>query len=140
MTEKILVALDLSHSGARVLETAREMAARRGAKLIAITVLPAVPAIVDSYMASDYQDKAVEETRTALVERLRERGLAPEETEIVIRHGSPYGEVINYAKEAGVDLIVVGSHAPKTPADYLLGSTAAKVVRHAPCSVFVVRT
>ena len=42
------------------------------------------------------------------------------------------------AKEIGADLIVMGSHRPEL-ADYLLGANAAKVVRHADCSVMVVR-
>ena len=140
MTDKILVPLDLTHAGAKVLDTARQMAERRGAELILITVLPAIPAIVDSFMPSDYQEKAVEDTKAALEKRLEEKGLTKDAYKIVIRHGSPYGEVINYANDIKADVIVVGSHAPQTPADYLLGSTASKIVRHAKCSVFVVRS
>jgi nucleotide-binding universal stress UspA family protein len=139
MTEKILVPLDLSHAGAKVLDTAREMAERRGAKLIILTVLPTVPAIVDSFMPSNYQNEAVKETRIAVEKRLEEKGIAKDAYEIVIRHGTPYDEVINYAKEINANVIVVASHAPKTAADYLLGTTASKIVRHASCSVFVVR-
>ena len=74
MSEKILVPLDLSHAGAKVLDTAREMAARRKAELVLMTVLPSIPAIVDSFMANDYQEKALAETRIALEKRLeRER-------------------------------------------------------------------
>ena len=43
-----------------------------------------------------------------------------------------------YAKKIGADLIIVASHKPNV-GDYLLGTTAARVVRHATCSVFVVR-
>jgi len=42
------------------------------------------------------------------------------------------------AKEKDVDLIIIASHRPGLQ-DYFLGSTAAKVVRHATCSVLVVR-
>ncbi len=140
MTEKILVPLDPSHAGAKVLDTAREMAERRGAELVLMTVLPNVPAIVDSFMPSNYQNEAVEETRRAIEQRLEEKGLPKDAYKIVIRHGSPYDEVISYAREIGASLIVVGSHAPRTAADYLLGSTASKIVRHADCSVFVVRS
>ncbi len=139
MTEKILVPLDLSHAGAKVLDTAREMAERRGAELILMTVLPSVPAVVDSFMPSNYQHDAVAEAKKAVEDRLEEKGLARDAYEIVIRHGSPHDEVIKYADKTGVSLIVVGCRGPQTAADYLLGSTASKIVRHASCSVFVVR-
>jgi len=42
------------------------------------------------------------------------------------------------AEEAVADLIVVGSHRPAMK-DYLLGTNAARVVRHARCSVLVAR-
>jgi nucleotide-binding universal stress UspA family protein len=41
-------------------------------------------------------------------------------------------------REAEVDLVVVGSHRP-TMKDYLLGTNAARVIRHARCSVLVPR-
>ncbi len=140
MSEKILVPLDLSHAGAKVLDTAREMAERRGADLVLMTVLPAIPAIVDSFMTNDYQEKAMAETRRALEARLEEKGLSKDHYELVIKHGTPYDEVIKLAQKIEANVIVVASHAPQTAGDYLLGSTASKIVRHATCSVFVVRT
>ena len=139
MTEKILVPLDLSHAGAKVLDTAVEMAERRGAELVLMTVLPTIPAIVDSFMESDYQEKAARNARTALEARLEEKGLAKDGYEILIKHGTPHDKVIKCAKDIGASLIVVASQAPSTVGDYLLGSTSAKIVRHASCSVFVVR-
>jgi nucleotide-binding universal stress UspA family protein len=56
----------------------------------------------------------------------------------VVRLGSVYNEVLEEAERTGSDLIVVGSHRP-TMATYLLGSNAAAIVRHATCSVLVVR-
>ena len=58
--------------------------------------------------------------------------------ETAVRFGSVYREIIACARSEGVDLIVMGSHAPNV-ADYLLGSNAARVVRHSPCSVHIVR-
>ena len=49
-----------------------------------------------------------------------------------------YDEVIATAKSLGAELIIVGSHKPDV-SDYLLGSNAARIVRHADCSVLVVR-
>jgi universal stress protein F len=52
--------------------------------------------------------------------------------------GGVYHELLREATEWRADLIVVGSHRP-VMSDYLLGSNAKTIVRHAQCSVLVVR-
>ena len=49
-----------------------------------------------------------------------------------------YEAILNIARKTGADLIVVAAHRPELK-DYLLGPNAARVVRHANCSVLVVR-
>lgn len=56
------------------------------------------------------------------------------------RQGSPFLEIIRYAKETDVDLIVMGTHGRSGLAHVLLGSVAEKVVRKAPCPVLTVRS
>lgn len=56
----------------------------------------------------------------------------------VVGRGTVYEEILRIAGEIGSDLIVIGSHRPELK-DYLLGPNAARVVRHADCSVLVVR-
>jgi universal stress protein G/universal stress protein F len=56
----------------------------------------------------------------------------------IVRNGVVFDEVVSQAKQSGVDAIVMASAKPKLRS-YLLGSNAAKVVRHAQCSVFVVK-
>ena len=56
----------------------------------------------------------------------------------LVRTGHSYKTILEVAKEKDVDLIIIASHRPGLQ-DYFLGSTAAKVVRHADCSVLVVR-
>ena len=58
--------------------------------------------------------------------------------EITKSLGGVYPEVLAEAKECGADLVVVGSHRPSM-STYLLGSNAKTIVRHAICSVLVVR-
>ena len=65
--------------------------------------------------------------------------LPAERVSAVVRFGSVYNEVLDEAEKTGADLVVVGSHRP-TMATYLLGSNASTIVRHAKCSVLVVRT
>ncbi len=52
--------------------------------------------------------------------------------------GRSYRTIVEFAVENGIDCIVMGSHKPGL-SDFLLGSTAARVVRHAPCAVHVHR-
>jgi nucleotide-binding universal stress UspA family protein len=53
--------------------------------------------------------------------------------------GAPETEIIDYAKRWGADLIVVGSHDRSLLERLLLGSISDGVVKHAPCSVLVVK-
>ncbi|MBL4758209.1 MAG: universal stress protein [Rhizobiales bacterium] len=55
-----------------------------------------------------------------------------------MRSGNASNAILDIAKEQNVDIILIGSHKPGLQ-DYLLGSTAARVVRHAECTVLVAR-
>lgn len=73
-----------------------------------------------------------------------ENWILPEDQEgleLVYRwsHGSPFVEIIRYAKGAEIDLIVLGTHGRGFTAHLLLGSVTEKVVRKAPCPVLTVR-
>ena len=57
----------------------------------------------------------------------------------VVRIGAVYPELLSEAEEWGADLIIVGAHK-RSMATYLLGSSAAAIVRHAACTVMVVRS
>jgi nucleotide-binding universal stress UspA family protein len=52
---------------------------------------------------------------------------------------APAMEIVDYARDAGIDLIVVGTHGRSAVAHVLLGSVAEKVARTAPCPVLTVR-
>ena len=56
----------------------------------------------------------------------------------IVATGNVYEEVLRVAETDSAYLIVIGSHRPALR-DYLLGPNAARVVRHASCSVYVVR-
>ncbi|MEM6838109.1 MAG: universal stress protein [Cyanobacteria bacterium P01_C01_bin.120] len=51
-----------------------------------------------------------------------------------VRHGSVHDEILAVAKEEQVDLIFLCTDRPE-PVDYLLGTVAGRVIRHAPCDV-----
>ena len=56
-----------------------------------------------------------------------------------IRKGRPFIEIIKYAREINIDLIIIGSHGHKALSQLLIGSEAENLVRKAPCPVLVVR-
>lgn len=56
-----------------------------------------------------------------------------------VRVGRPFAEIIAYARENAICLIVMGTHGRGAIAHMLLGSTTEKVVRKAPCAVMTVR-
>ena len=56
----------------------------------------------------------------------------------MIAEGTIYERIIHCAEKTSADLIIMGAHRPELK-DYLLGPNAARVVRHAECSVLVVR-
>ena len=53
--------------------------------------------------------------------------------------GAPVDEIVKYAKERGIDLIVQGTHGRRGVKHMLLGSVAENIVRYAPCPVLTVR-
>lgn len=57
----------------------------------------------------------------------------------VVRIGSTYDTIVQYAKDNAIDLIVMGTHGRTGLPHVLLGSVAERVVQHAPCSVLTVR-
>jgi universal stress protein A len=62
-----------------------------------------------------------------------------ERTECKIRTGVPSHEIVEAAKEADVDLIVIATHGYTGWKHFCIGSTAERVVRAAPCPVLTVR-
>ena len=60
-------------------------------------------------------------------------------TELVVEIGVPAELMIQLAKQRQIDLIVTTTHGHSELADLIMGSTAEKLIRHAPCPVFVVR-
>jgi nucleotide-binding universal stress UspA family protein len=59
--------------------------------------------------------------------------------ETIVQMGEPYKEIINIAKARKVDLIIIATHGYTGMKHMMLGSTAERVVRQAPCPVLVVR-
>lgn len=141
MYNTILLPVDLNDDSSweKALPTALELCRAHGAKLHVMTVVPDFGmAIVGSFFPEGYAKQALAEADRALEDFTATK--VPGEIDSVCDacHGTVYEEVIATAKRAGADLIVMAAHRPGR-ADYLLGPNAARVVRHATCSVLVVR-
>ena len=62
------------------------------------------------------------------------------EVRFAIEYGSPAETIIEYAKNRGTELIVLGSHGMNNISRLLVGSTTETVMRHAPCQVLVLKS
>jgi nucleotide-binding universal stress UspA family protein len=80
--------------------------------------------------------RSADEALREAAQRLKASGI--QSTSVVLT-GDPKEVMVDYASETGVDLVVVGSHEASDVVRFLLGSVARAVVRHAPCSVEIVR-
>lgn len=141
MYEQILVAVDLNdETGWRQpLVAAAEHARKFGAGLTVFTVVREVEALVRAQVAPIGYELFVAHLEKKLAARVREVNACDTHPKLTVTHAeSIYDEILGTAKEAGADLIVIGSHRPAMK-DYLLGTNAGRVVRHANCSVLVVR-
>ncbi|MEL6617871.1 MAG: universal stress protein [Pseudomonadota bacterium] len=135
MYKKILVPMALDHDvSPQTLAVARTLAGADGS-VIALHVYEAPQGSVAAYLDEEIVHTAFERARETLAAKTRDM----EGVTAKLVKGHTYRTIIDYATDHGVDCIVMGSHKPGL-SDYLLGSTAARVVRHAPCAVHVCRT
>jgi nucleotide-binding universal stress UspA family protein len=141
MYKKILLALALDQGhGARALEVARSLRAQDG-KIIAAHVLDKIPSFASYYMAPDEQKMPAnveKEIQDAAKNSIAERIGTEKDAEIILLNGHAGRTITDYAEKIGADCIIVGSHRPGMK-DFFLGSTAARIMRYAPCSVHVLR-
>ena len=137
MYSNILVPIDLSHGevGQHILKLARHVGGSE-AKITVLTVMDDIPAFV----ASQIPEEVVEMHHADVRDRITSIVEAAEgQTIVSIRKGNPGTIILDEAEQIGADAIILGSHRPDYR-DYLMGSTAARVVRHAQCSVIVDRS
>jgi nucleotide-binding universal stress UspA family protein len=132
---KILLAIDQSASGEQVLAEVDQRPWPVGASIRVVHALELAhsPMFTEVAEALEKNAKRVLERAT---ERLRARGLAAEG--IVLR-GEPKAAILEQASTWPADLIIVGAHGASAVERFLIGSVSLGLLRHAPCSVEVVR-
>lgn len=138
--EKILVPIDFSQFSAKALRYGEELAAKFHAELHLLHAFETMP-ITSSDGVYFPPDLAAQE-EAAAVKTLNEQKVdAPDDVNVVreLKHGHPFVEIVRYAKENDIGLIIMGTHGRGAIAHMLLGSVAERVVRKAPCPVLTVR-
>ncbi len=145
MYDKILVPLDGSPTSDRGFEEAVAIARVMKSSLVLTHVIDTVPLAVDLVPPSAWQDviDGLRQHGQRLLERAErtaaEHGVASE-TRLVEGQGQPVADnIIEQARGAGCDLVVMGTHGRRGFSHALLGSDAERVVRRCPMPVLLVR-
>ncbi|HEX6273867.1 MAG TPA: universal stress protein [Polyangiaceae bacterium] len=143
--QHILVPVDFSMPSRVAFDYASDLAKKLGATLDVLHVWQApnfVPlgsgvAGVGEATMTEMIRKNAEEALDGFIDEARKRGVAVRSARAV--GGPPAWSVVDEAKAAGHDLIVIGTHGRTGLSHALLGSVAENVVRHAHCPVLTIR-
>ena len=134
MYKKILVPMALDHGVSEQTLKVAQGLADSGGEIIALHVYEAPQRSVAAYLDA----AAVKESQDLAKANLAAKTAAYDGVRAELVQGHSARTIIDYAADAGVDCIVMGSHKPGL-SEYFLGSTASRVVQHAHCAVHVVR-
>lgn len=142
MYKSIVIAAALFNEGAttRAALTKARSLLDAGGKVTLVHVIDEVPGYVAAAIPKEHttaRRREVEERLAAIAAEGEGEGEGMN-VSTVIREGHPSTAILGAAKEAGADLIMIASHKPGL-SDYFIGSTAARIVRHAQVSVLVSR-
>jgi nucleotide-binding universal stress UspA family protein len=141
--KRILVPTDFSESANHALRYGISFAREYKAELIVLHVVETLSVGYASDLFPVPMAEVLDEITgyakgelTKLVELARERGVTARD---VVIQGKPAAEVIRYAQEQAIDMIVLGTHGRGMLDHALFGSTTERVVRKAPCPVLTCR-
>ncbi len=104
------------------------------AVVTALHVVEEIPSYVAQYLPEGQMIENIHEIEDILAKKLAEHT----DIKVKVIEGHAGHSIVDYASDNNVDCIVIASHRPGLQ-DLFLGSTAARVVRHATCAVHVVR-
>ncbi len=139
MFKNILVPIDLAHieKSQTMIEQAKVLADANDSQLTLLNVIMEIPAYVALEMPAGTQEKGIIHAKNTLNKLAQDHAL-PKSTGIEVVLGNAANKILDIAEKKNIDLIMIASHQPGF-ADYLLGSVSSKVVRHAHCTVMVLR-
>ena len=131
--EKILFPTDFSHTGDSALAMATALARDTGAKLVFVHVEEPPMAYGGGEMYYGLPDPQTEDLEEMLGKVVPTDPNVPFEHHLVT--GDPSAAIPRFAKQEGVDLIVMGTHGRTGISRLLMGSVAEAIVRRSPCPV-----
>ncbi|MFW8633526.1 universal stress protein [Cribrihabitans pelagius] len=136
MATKIMLPIDHTHASSwkKALPAALEQARFHGAELHAVSVIPEIIRLPN--LPANYGAGARKHVQGAVEAILAQNGAA--EIPVYVAEGSVYREILKLAHKEGFDMIVMASAKGSFP-EYEIGPNLARVVRHAHCTVMVVR-
>ncbi|MEM0987296.1 MAG: universal stress protein [Pseudomonadota bacterium] len=142
MAKSVLIPVDLDYpeSWAEPFQAAKDRFCDAGADVHALYVLPRfTSSLVGSFFPKDFEGQALDAARTRLEDMVgaTDAGALPQPKTQVL-HGEVYREILLAAEKLKVDAILLLAHRPGL-SDYLLGSNAARIARHARQSVYLLR-
>jgi nucleotide-binding universal stress UspA family protein len=141
---RILIPTDFSKFSDVAVSYATALAEKFGAELYLLHVVqdlavfvPEAVAVTPPLVIPPEQFRASAEA--ALAKAIQSGQLKGLRVQPVVREGAPFYEIVRFAKEEAIDLIVMGTHGHSGLVHVLLGSVTERVVRKAPCPVLTVR-
>lgn len=141
--KNILVPTDFSEYSKGTLPYAVDFAHKYGAKITLMHIFDEEllsPIFFEAGgVAQEYYNRLQDRLEAAVDDFLDAIDMEGVEFEAMLGNGTPYVEIIKYARENGMDLIMVSTHGRTGLAHAFLGSTAEKIIRKAPCPVMVIR-
>jgi len=141
---RILVPTDFSKHSQNALLYAAAFAEKFGAELYLLHVVQDLAVFIpDMITVAPPPTPSLEQlssaARAAFDRLIKENQLQHLKIQREVREGTPFYEIIRFAKETEIDLIVMGTHGHTGLVHVLMGSVSEKVVRKAPCPVLTVR-
>lgn len=140
--KKILVPTDLSDCSVAASVQARELAARFGAQIHVLFVLDDSVAMVPEPMAMAGLPDIIslKKTLSESLDTWTSQYFGEHSNTVhTLRTGTDYVEILRYAQEEEIDLIILGTHGATGLEHALLGSVTERVVRKSPCPVLTIR-
>jgi nucleotide-binding universal stress UspA family protein len=143
MYKKILLPLDGSELAKKALVEAEKLANFLGAELIlfqVVTFMPIYgsPELVTPLIIDEKQKEAAEKYLSNLAEELKKKGLR---VTVMVRTGQQVAvEIIDFARESGVDLIVMCTHGRSGITRWMLGSVTLKLLTRGETPILLIRS
>ncbi len=138
--KSILFPVDFTSSSEKVLPYVKLMAEKLGAKIHLVHVVRGAEEFAGFEMGaawySSFEKELIDGAEKAMRRFVEENGLDDTETAVIV--GNAGEEIVKYADDKGIDMIIMGTHGRKGLEKIMFGSVAAEVVKMAKCPVLTV--